>query len=157
MATTPFRCILVPHDFSDTADRALTEAAALARLTGGRLRVLHVIAPPAVPVDVPLPDPFDLVPAHRAALERRVRDVLGAKAPETSVTVEVGVPVDRILEAAEHADSIVMGTLGRTGLTHFLLGSVAERVVRSSPIPVLTIRAEDEARTRRSGKPKRAA
>jgi len=152
--TTRFRRIVVPHDFSETADRALSEAAELARMADGRLCVLHVIAPPTMPVDLPLPDPFALVPGQREALERRVQRVLGPDAPPASVVVEVGVPAERILEAAEHADVIVMGTQGRTGLTHLLLGSVAERVVRTSPIPVLTIRAADETqRARGRGTP----
>jgi len=155
---TRFRCILVPHDFSETADRALTEAAALARDTGGRLRVLHVVAPPTMPVDLPLPDPFDLVPGQRLALEQRVQRVLGPGAPPTSVAVEVGIPAERILEEAARADSIVMGTEGRTGLSHFLLGSVTKRVMQAAPVPVLTIRAAHDDRQRRGrGAAKRAA
>jgi nucleotide-binding universal stress UspA family protein len=53
----------------------------------------------------------------------------------------IGAPAGCILEAAHKADAIVMGTLGRSGLRHLLLGSVAERVVRHAPIPVLTVRA----------------
>jgi nucleotide-binding universal stress UspA family protein len=53
----------------------------------------------------------------------------------------VGPPAGCILEAARKADAIVMGTLGRTGLPHLLIGSVAERVVRHAPVPVLTVRA----------------
>jgi nucleotide-binding universal stress UspA family protein len=157
MASTPFRRILVPHDFSDAADRALEEAAALARLYGGRLHVLHVLTRVTVLADIPVPDPFEFVPQTRDALERRVREVLGAAEPPFSISIRVGEPVERILEAAERVDSIVMGTSGRTGLRHFLLGSVAERIVRLSPVPVLTIRAGKKPPTRRSRRVQRAA
>jgi nucleotide-binding universal stress UspA family protein len=151
MASTLFRRILVPHDFSDAADRALREAAALARAAGGRLHVLHVQEPFYVPINVPsesIPNALDFVPAQRAALERRVEKVLGAAAPPVSVAAEVGQPADVILAAARRADSIVMATRGRTGLPHLLLGSVAERVVRHAPIPVLTVRVPAKARSR---------
>lgn len=163
MAKTPFRRILVPHDFSAPADFALRQAAALARAAGGRLRVLHVMEPMYVPINVPsqaMPDPYALVPTQKAALERQVRKVLGAGAPPCTVDVEVGQPTAFILEAARRADSIVMATHGRTGLRHLLLGSVAERVVRASPIPVLTVRPPApgaRARKGRSGRGRRAA
>jgi nucleotide-binding universal stress UspA family protein len=151
MASTLFRRILVPHDFSDAADRALREAAALARETGGRLHVLYVQAPFYVPIHVPLgsiPDAASLTPDQTRALERRVRKVLGSTAPPVSVAVEVAQPAEAILAEARHADSIVMATSGRTGLPHLMLGSVAERVVRHAPVPVLTIRVPPKARAR---------
>jgi nucleotide-binding universal stress UspA family protein len=147
MAAALFRRILVPHDFSDAADHALREAAALARDWHGELHVLHVVEPRFAPVDMPVPSPVDLVPGHQAALERRVHQLLGDSSPPVSIAVDVGVPADRILDEAIDADAIVMATHGRTGLSRFLIGSVAERVVRLSPIPVLTIRAEAQART----------
>ncbi len=153
MHTKLFRRILVPYDFSEGADRALQEAAMLARQCRGRLRVLHVLAPMPVPLNVPshaVPDLHDFVPTQKAALERRLRRLLGSRRPPASVSVEVGPPAQRILEAAAHADSIVMGTHGRTGLPHLLLGSVAERVVRHAPIPVLTVRTP---RKKRAGAP----
>ncbi len=143
MASKLFRRILVPHDFSPAADHALREAAVLARETGGRLQVLHVLEPLYVPINMPsqaMPDPYTFVPGQRSALERHVRKVLGSGPPAVSVVVEVGQPTASILDAARKADSIVMSTHGRTGLPHLLLGSVAERVVRQSPIPVLTVR-----------------
>jgi len=144
MTTPLFRRILVPHDFSDAADQALALAAALASEHGGQLVVLNVLEPVSVPRDValpnnPMPHLFDFVPMEEKALRARVRRVLGRPAPPTAVTVEIGVPFRCILEAAREADCIVMSTHGRTGLRHLLMGSVAERVLRLSPVPVLTM------------------
>jgi nucleotide-binding universal stress UspA family protein len=160
MAANPFRRILVPHDFSPAADQALRQAAALARGAGGRLRILHVIEPMYVPVNVPpqaLPDPALFLPDQQAALERHVRKVLGAGAPRYTVEVTIGQPTATILDRARRADSIVMSTHGRSGLAHLLLGSVAERVVRASPIPVLTVRPRSRAQKPRAAKARRAA
>ena len=142
-----FRRILVPHDFSAPATQALRMAAALASTHGGTLTVLHVIVPFYVPADLPLglgadqlPPPASFVPEQRRRLERLVTRVLGEDAPPVKVAVEVGDPARCILDAARRADAVVMATAGRTGLAHLLIGSVAEKVVRHSPVPVLTVR-----------------
>jgi nucleotide-binding universal stress UspA family protein len=141
-----FRRILVPHDFSEPATRALAAAADLARARRGRLTVLHAITPyPAAglpPVEAaPWFPPAELLADTKRQLERLVaKTVRGAGAPRVDVRVVIGNPVDRILDAARRADSIVMGTTGRTGLSHLLIGSVAERVVRHATVPVLTVR-----------------
>lgn len=139
------RRLLVPHDFSAHADRALGYAAALAGPTG-ELCVLHAVVP-IIPVadfapGAGLAMPTDeLVAGTRRALERVVRRVVGRR-PRTGIRVEVGDPYGRIMANARGMDAIVMSTLGRTGLGHLVIGSVAEKVVRHSPIPVLTLRPE---------------
>jgi nucleotide-binding universal stress UspA family protein len=76
-------------------------------------------------------------------MERLVKKARAARVKTTSTIVE-GVPVDRIVRAARarHADLLVMGTHGRTGVSRFFLGSVAARVVATSPSPVLTVRGK---------------
>ncbi len=143
-----FRTVLVPHDFSPHATQALRMAAALAGDAGGRLVVLHAIAPmqpfvgvsPVAPAEwMPLAVPGpDLVRHERRRLEALVRRVVRSR-PRTECRVVVADPFQAIVEAARGATAIVMGTLGRTGLPHLLLGSVAEKVVRHAPVPVLTI------------------
>jgi universal stress protein A len=142
MARDVFRRILVPHDFSEPATVALRTAAQLAKQHGGKLTVLHVIVLYSLPADVPygMPLPEDLIPQQGAHLERLVRKTLGGDRPPVTVRVELGYAAQGIIDAARGHDSIVMATSGRTGLTHFLIGSVAEKVVRHAPVPVLTLR-----------------
>ena len=148
-----FRRILVPHDFSRHATRALQLAARLAA-GGGRLHVLHVIAPFA-PVTAHIVAsrtwiPEDEVLAYAGRrLEALVdRTLRGRERPAVEVEVVIGDPMQRIVAAAKHADLVVMSTAGRTGLPHLVIGSVAEKVVRHAPVPVLTLRP---GAARRSG------
>jgi universal stress protein A len=151
-----FRRILVPHDFSDHATRALEVAAELARDHGGRLLVLHVIVPlnpmTTLPEEgVPWADGVTLVTIERRRLETLVRRALGGReTPPRACRVVVGDPFRAIIAAALGADSIVMATAGRTGLSHLLIGSVAEKVVRHAPVPVLTLRPDTTVRTLRA-------
>ena len=160
-----FRRILVPHDFSSHATTALATAARLAAEHGGRLVVLHVITPFHPATASPeetfawMPD-GDLVAGERRHLEALVaRTVRGPKAPPVTCTVEIGDPFQRIVDAAQQADCIVMATAGRTGLSHLLIGSVAEKVVRHSPVPVLTLHSPRETKpaARRNAKQKAPA
>ena len=158
-----FRRILVPHDFSSHANRALKLAADLARdQRGGRLRVLHVIPPftpmaglPPAEMGAYIP-PANLIADERAHLERVVgKAVAGRGAPAVECQVVIGDPHHRIVDACRGMDAVVMATTGRTGLAHLLIGSVAEKVVRHAPIPVLTLRPPG-TRAARVRTPKRA-
>ncbi len=142
MSSTLFRRILVPHDFSKPADRALKEAVALARAHGGRLIVHHVITPYYLPSDprFGVPNASSFVPELTARLERIVSRAVKGTRLRYQVRVTVGDPPAQLLEAARRADCIVMSTHGRSALARFILGSVAEKIVRHSPIPVLTLR-----------------
>jgi universal stress protein A len=145
-----FRKVLVPHDFSTHATRALRTAAELAAGDKGRLVVLHAIPPvypvalapgaPAAWIPTTIPSPA-LLAHERRRLEALVaRTVSGRRRLRVDCRVVMADPFQGIIEAARGATSIVMSTLGRTGLAHLLMGSVAEKVVRHSPVPVLTIR-----------------
>lgn len=144
---TPFRRLLVPHDFSDHATRALKLAVELARQPRGKVRVLHAI-PPFYPVADMAPaelsawvPPPDLLASEKKRLEALVaRVVKGEDAPAVEVRVEIGDPYQRIMDGCEGMDAVIMSTHGRTGLAHLLIGSVAEKIVRHAPIPVLTLR-----------------
>ena len=135
--TNPFRTILVPHDLSAHATRALEMAAGLAGREG-RLIVLHVAnayenaaVQEAVVADA------------RRALDGVIARTIAARAcPRVECRVETGDAYRKIAEAARGVDSIVMCTSGRTGVPHLLIGSVAEKVVRHAPVPVLTFRAD---------------
>lgn len=141
-----FRRILVPHDFSAAANRALAVAGELAGTHGGTLTVLHAIAPYyggvgfAPTAELPWVPTKEMERDVRLQLERLVRKTLGTRARLARVRVALGDPLQAILDAARRADVIVMATLGRSGLSHLLMGSIAEKVVRHAPVPVLTIR-----------------
>jgi nucleotide-binding universal stress UspA family protein len=154
-----FRRILVPYDFSDHAAGALGLASDLAARNGGRLSVLHVITPFYPTADLPMPQPMptdELVAGIRRRLDAVVgRLVRRRKAVRARCEVVIGDPFQRIVDAARGADSIVMATAGRTGLSHLFMGSVAEKVVRHAPVPVLTVRPASLGKRR--GRGKRAA
>ena len=145
---SPFRRILHAADFSPASRKALTTAVELARATGAPLLLVHVL--PAWPFgrDRALAvRTYDEISRALRARARRQLDALLANAKARGVSasgtvVEFGAPAVQIarIARARHADLIVMGTRGRTGLTRALLGSVAARVVATAPCPVLTVR-----------------
>ena len=143
----PIRRILFPTDFSEYAEHAWSYALTFAQEFGAEVHLLHVVAPPprlaeAYAVNF---DPEKMVKAlteeANASMDRTVE---AAKSWGLIFRREVRVGVDfrEIIDyATKHdIDLIVMATHGRTGLAHALLGSVAEKVVRKSPCPVLTIK-----------------
>jgi len=133
------RTILHPTDFSEQAKHAFCLARALAQEYGARLILLHVIPRRTVMTGQGIalpPDPEDLCAAGEAQLAK-------LQAFRAERRVVEGEPADEILHAAEevHAELIVLGCHGRTGLTRLLMGSVAEQVVRKATCPVLTVKA----------------
>jgi nucleotide-binding universal stress UspA family protein len=144
-----FRRILHATDFSRASAAAFAKAVDLARQNGAELILIHVIPPPA-----PLIGDGYLAPAmydELEALARRdaqkqlaglVARAQGGKVRARSVLTD-GVPYERIAHAARslHADLIVMGTHGRTGLSRLFMGSVVERVIPRAPCPVLAVGA----------------
>lgn len=128
------RSLLVPIDGSPPSLAALDHAVTLAHDYDARIAVLHVI-PPEDPLSAAARDEIDS--AMETAVEH-VKDMLGDR---VAVSRVVGDPVREIVDrAAEDTDLIVIGTHGRVGRLHSLLGSVAEGVVRNAPCPVLTVR-----------------
>jgi len=145
----PYKRILVPVDGSVPAKRALDEALRLAKEGGSRLRLLHVIEENLLALT---PEAgmltAQLLEALQQAGDEVLRDALAlAKASGVDAdTVKVesigGRVGEVIVEQASTwpADLIVMGTHGRRGLSHMVLGSDAERVARSTPVPLLLVR-----------------
>ena len=141
--------ILVPTDFSENADYALQYALTFAREFGATLYVLHVVYFPAhtalqtlrLPADVTSQVLDGLAKDAKQSLKKLIKKT---KEPEVVVhpVVRVGAEYSEITAFAEQEkiDLIVMGTHGRTGVAHAFLGSVAERVVRQAPCPVLTVK-----------------
>jgi len=160
--------ILVPIDYSDHSYQALRWGASLAELYGAQLLLLHVLPKAIEEVSKDIPT-HEWVPYYYEGMgsgtepfrvERIVIDLveeartrlydLAAKDLRETLPVEVraavGKPAAEILRVAheEAVDLIVMGTHGRTGVRHVLLGSVAEKIVRSATCPVFTVRAGAE-------------
>jgi len=143
--------ILYATDFSDSSERACAWAGYMAELAGARLHVLHVTGAELSDKQKRFiqPQTFEALQKeieHNALVE--IEDFCRKHLPaqlSCSTEVAVGKPYELILEIAGKigADLIVMGTHGRTGLEHLMVGSTAERVVRKSGIPVLTIRQKD--------------
>jgi nucleotide-binding universal stress UspA family protein len=145
-----FRHILAPTDFSDYSKKAVASALELAAKFGAKLSILHVIELPPYPVEGYVPP--SLSTTFLEDLERQATEDLAQLVPEAeSAKVEVerliavGTPYRKIIETAEaeHVDLIVMATAGRTGFSHLVMGSIAERVVRTASCPVLTIRPHE--------------
>jgi nucleotide-binding universal stress UspA family protein len=141
------RRILMPIDFSGPSMEALRYGADLAEQFGAELLLEHVIAPPAYPTSLfatiqAFPVLHHEVRQHAEDRLAEAQASLGSGVAARTIVRE-GVPHDEILAAAAEADCdlIVMATHGHTGFQHALLGSTAERVVRLSPVPVLTLRA----------------
>ncbi len=145
-----FEHILVPTDFGEPAEYALEIAIEIAKKFGSKITLLHVTwFPPlayvsygegfAWPVD-------EVAKAGKKGIDDQIR-VATALYPNIRGEVVTGDPWRAILEAAKThgADLLVTGTHGRTGLSRAFLGSVAEKLVRASPIPVLTVSGKASA------------
>lgn len=137
---------LVPIDFSDYASHALDYAISLASKLGARLTLLHVIQSlPMGGADMGVTLPYTYIQDMEAEITSSLQTYLQrvtVAGLEGEIAVVHGVPFNEIIVAAktQQVDLIIMGTHGRTGLQHVLLGSVAEKVVRLAPCPVLVAR-----------------
>jgi nucleotide-binding universal stress UspA family protein len=144
-----YKRILCPVDFSSFSKAALEEAASLAKGMGSELCLLHAFQNPAyvLPMSGYVGPTADMVTKIRQQLAQELEDQAAPyrkQGMKTETLVLEGTPYQSIVDHAKewHADLIVMGTHGRTGLSHALTGSVAERVVRLASCPVLITRHE---------------
>ncbi len=146
--------ILVPTDFSDYANHALAYASELAQTLQSRITLLHIfhVAPlslgdmPPAFLDTYLKElEADAQTSMQASLKWVQHDGL-----QVDTVIDHGIPFQAIVDTArdQQVDLIVMGTHGRTGLTHVLIGSVAEKVVRLAECPVLVTRRQADVQPR---------
>ena len=131
--------ILVAVDFDETSDKALAYARGLAKNFGAHLHMLHVME--NLFLKPMANDPRDI----EAGISRRLADRLTPEERATharAVLRKSDAPAEEIVKYAteEPIDLIVIGTHGRSGIKHLMMGSVAEKVVRSAPCPVLIVR-----------------
>ena len=143
----PIRRILFPTDFSESAEHAWLFALQFAQEFSAEVHVLHVVAPPprlteAYSLNL---DPEKFTAALTAEAQTSLDRLLERSKSRNLVfqrEVRIGVDFHEIIDYARkhQIDLIVMATHGRTGLAHALVGSVAEKVVRKAPCPVLTVK-----------------
>lgn len=146
-----YQQIVAAIDESDSADRALEQAIEIAKLAGARLHLVHIVNLFELALEeYVISDKDKLAQMARQEGLRRLEDAL-ARVGETGLAVESHVAecwgggdeiAEVLLDCARRvgADLLVMGTHGRSGLLHLMLGSVAESVMRQSDIPLLTVR-----------------
>ena len=135
--------ILVPHDFSETSEAAMSYGIELARLFGANLHILHVSDKARFEMATEFPLGLDM--SLEDAIRERLSKIMASREQldlKPTFLVLSGAPAVEIVRyASDHAiNLIVMGTHGRGAVAHALMGSVAERVVRHAPCPVLTVR-----------------
>lgn len=141
--------VLFPTDFSQGADEVLSYAISMAEKFGAEIDILHVVHQIADMTNFYVPHmSFDVIEAEmedaaRTNLEKVCSEKLDGKVAY-SICIRKGIPHREILSMSEElgSDMIVMGTHGYTAIDHVLFGSTAEKVVRNSKVPVLTVRPE---------------
>lgn len=144
----PIHHILCPVDLTPACREVMAAANVMAIRFGADLTILHAVYDPLDATCSHIPHPpmeqlrAEMMQVAEAKLRRQVRRALGPS-PRVSIVVVAGPPLQQILRFVHthRVDLIVMGTEGRTGLDHVIMGSTAERVVRTAPCPVLSIRA----------------
>lgn len=142
--------ILVPTDGSREGERAVEYALELAATHGATIKAIYVVNAASyggLPMETAWDGISDALREEGQAAVARVEEMAADRGVNVETSVVEGSPSRVIVEQAspEHCDLVVMGTHGRGGIDRLLLGSVAERVVRSSPVPVLTVRVGDES------------
>ncbi len=142
--------ILCPIDFSENSLEALRYAAHTALKENATVYLIHIVDSRVYDYGGPIYEP--VMPAMKPVIDQaskdQLRDKLLEKVPKeiegrVETVVSFGVPFVEIIKAARDydIDLIIMGTHGRSGISHMLIGSVAEKVVRKAPCPVLTVRS----------------
>lgn len=139
-----FKRILIPTDGSEYTKAAISKGLELAKLMNAEVTAMYVVDQTSFinfPMDSTVVSVYSLLEKEgKEAVDyvRKEGEKLGVK---VETVVEEGSPVRKIVDASKNFDLIVMGTLGRTGFSKLLLGSVAERVVRYADCPVMVVRA----------------
>lgn len=139
--------ILVPIDFNPSSKRAVAYAIDLAKQYGAELRLVHVWEIPSYAYAGMEYSPADLLTAIRDAAKTQLDETateVKREVPRTEAVLRNGGAWREIAAEIEESrpDLVVIGTHGRQGLGRALLGSVAEKIVRTSPVPVVTVRGE---------------
>jgi len=143
--TRPIHTILVPLDLTERVEAIVEWAIGWALMTHARLELLHVVTPLNNYTVQAYPDPErHYVQARDAARQQLLplAQLANARGIDTSIRIEVGPPTEEILAvaAATQTGLIILGTHGRKGLAHVILGSIAEKVVQMAECPVFVVK-----------------
>lgn len=143
----PYRMIVCPVDFDDNSLHALDHAIEIARHFAATITIVHVV-PMVIELPADMPSSLDRYAEQEKAAKAKLNEIVANKLGGVSheCTTYVGDIVDGILREVGRSkpDLVVMATHGRSGLAHFLLGSVTEAVVRKAGCPVLVVHGEPE-------------
>ena len=148
MKRKSYKNIMIATDGSENVKRAVSSGVEIAELSGAKLYVVHVVPTvhsSSMPIGSRMPrwdEAYEILKDEGNKALEDVKEVAKEESIEVEGVLLEGHPGDELIEFAENndIDMIVMGTLGRTGIERFLLGSVADNVVRHSNVEVLVVR-----------------
>ena len=144
-----YRNIVIATDGSENSKKAISYGIGIARLSGATVHTLYVVDTStfsSIPMDGGWEEMYEVLRKEGERAVSKVKKLGEASGVNVRDAVLEGHPSSEIITFAENnnVDLIVVGTLGKTGLDRFLMGSVAEKVMRSSKIPVLIVRGEEQ-------------
>ncbi len=145
MTSEFYRNIVIATDGSENSDRAVSYGIEIAKMSGATLHALYVVDTSSfssIPMDAGWEAMYEILKKEGKKAVSYVKEAGEAAGVEVKEILEEGHPSNEIIDFAENnsVDLIVMGTHGKSGIDRFLLGSVAEKVVRNSKIPVMVVR-----------------
>ena len=147
MKSEIFKNIVIATDGSENSANAVKHAIEVARISEAKLSAVFVVdtgAFTSIPVDMAMGNMYEILKKEGDEAVKQVEELAEAEGLEIESFNIEGHPAEEIIKISENvsADLVVMGTLGKSGLDRFLLGSVAEKVSRTSKIPVMIVRGE---------------
>lgn len=147
MASNLYKKILIATDGSEYTKKAVDYGVDLSKHTGAKLHAIYVVDTAAfasIPMDAAWESMYELLRQEGNEATKYVAEKAEAEGLEIERLTVEGHPADELIKYAESnsIDMIILGTIGKSGLDRFLLGSVAEKVVRNSKIPVLVVRGK---------------
>jgi nucleotide-binding universal stress UspA family protein len=150
MTSEFYRNIVIATDGSENNKRAISHGIEIAKLSGATVHALYVVDTSAfssIPIDAGWGAMYEILRKEGEKAVFEVKELGEASGVEVREILLEGHPSNEIINFAENTNSdlIVMGTLGKTGLDRFLMGSVAEKVIRGSKVPVLVVRGEEQS------------
>ena len=147
MASNLYKKILIATDGSEYTKKAVDYGVDLSKHTGAKLHAIYVVDTAAfasIPMDAAWESMYELLRQEGDEATKYVAEKAESEGVEIERLTVEGHPADELIKYAENnsIDMIILGTIGKSGLDRFLLGSVAEKVVRNSKIPVLVVRGK---------------